>query len=112
MLENSDRLPATVLHPGHISGPGWHVVNPVGNLDPQVWRTLAAGEPLAVPLDGVATMVHVHAADVAAAFLAAIDAPGRRGAVLPRRGRPRGLHPRAGRGRRRVVRPRGPTCAR
>ena len=75
VLGASDRLPATVLHPGHISGPGWPVVNPVGNLDPQVWRTLAAGEPLAVPLDGVATMVHVHAADVAAAFLAAVDAP-------------------------------------
>ncbi|MHA3702158.1 NAD-dependent epimerase/dehydratase family protein [Jatrophihabitans sp. YIM 134969] len=76
VLDASDRLPATVLHPGHISGPGWHVVNPVGNLDPTVWRTLAAGEPLAVPLDGVATMVHVHAADVASAFLAAVDAPG------------------------------------
>ena len=76
VLDASDRLPATVLHPGHISGPGWPVVNPVGNLDPQVWRTLAAGEPLAVPLDGVATMVHVHAADVAQAFLAAVDAPG------------------------------------
>ena len=76
VLDASDRLLATVLHPGHISGPGWHVVNPVGNLDPQVWRTIAAGEPLVVPLDGVATMVHVHAADVAAAFLAAVDAPG------------------------------------
>ena len=76
VLDANDRLPATVLHPGHISGPGWVPVNPVGNLDREVWRTLAAGEPLAVPLDGVATMVHVHAADVAAAFLAAVDAPG------------------------------------
>jgi nucleoside-diphosphate-sugar epimerase len=61
-------VPSVVLHPGHISGPGWPVINPVGNLDPAVWRTLAAGNELAVPNDGVATMHHVHAADVAAAF--------------------------------------------
>lgn len=61
-------VPSVVLHPGHISGPGWPVVNPVGNLDPGVWRALAGGEELAVPNDGVATMHHVHAADVAAAF--------------------------------------------
>lgn len=75
VLAAADRLPAVVLHPGHISGPGWAVVNPVGNLDPEVWRTLAAGRALAVPLDGVATMVHVHAADVARAFALALDAP-------------------------------------
>jgi nucleoside-diphosphate-sugar epimerase len=62
------QVPAVVLHPGHISGPGWPVINPVGNLDPSVWRALAEGGELAVPNDGVATMHHVHAADVAAAF--------------------------------------------
>jgi nucleoside-diphosphate-sugar epimerase len=61
-------VPAVVLHPGHISGPGWPVINPVGNLDPAVWRALADGAELAVPNDGVATMHHVHAADVGAAF--------------------------------------------
>lgn len=61
-------VPSVVLHPGHISGPGWPVINPVGNLDPAVWQTLAAGDALAVPNDGVATMHHVHAADVADAF--------------------------------------------
>ncbi len=76
VLGASDRLPTTVLHPGHISGPGWVPVNPVGNLELEVWRSLARGRPVAVPLDGIATMVHVHAADVAAAFLAAVDAPG------------------------------------
>jgi nucleoside-diphosphate-sugar epimerase len=65
-------VPSIVLHPGHISGPGWPVINPVGNLDPAVWRALAEGRPLAVPNDGVATMHHVHAADVAAAFEAAV----------------------------------------
>ena len=27
-------VPSVVLHPGHISGPGWPVINPAGNLDP------------------------------------------------------------------------------
>ncbi len=39
-------LASTVIHPGHISGPGWPVINPVGNLDPQVWATIAAGDEL------------------------------------------------------------------
>ena len=69
-------VPAVVLHPGHISGPGWPVINPVGNLDPGVWRTLAEGAELAVPNDGVATMHHVHAADVAAAFELALGSAG------------------------------------
>jgi nucleoside-diphosphate-sugar epimerase len=67
-------VPSVVLHPGHISGPGWAVVNPVGNVDPAVWRALASGETVAVPNDGVSTMHHVHAADVAAAFELALTA--------------------------------------
>lgn len=67
-------LPGVVLHPGHISGPGWPVINPVGNLDPAVWRALATGTPLLVPNDGVSTMHHVHAADVADAFGLALTA--------------------------------------
>ena len=27
-------VPSVVLHPGHISGPGWPVITPAGNLDP------------------------------------------------------------------------------
>jgi len=66
-------LVTTSLHPGHISGPGWPVINPLGNLDPQVWRTLAAGEPLAVPGLGTELMHHVHADDVAQAFSLAVE---------------------------------------
>lgn len=74
VLESS--VPSVVLHPGHISGPGWPVINPVGNLDPSVWRALAAGAPVAVPQDGIAMLHHVHAADVAAAFELALSAAG------------------------------------
>ena len=42
----SGGLVTTSVHPGHIVGPGWHPIGPLGNLDPTVWRTLSAGEPL------------------------------------------------------------------
>src|SRR5690348_3232617 len=38
-------VPAIVLHPGHITGPGWPVITPAGNLDPDVWTRLATGRP-------------------------------------------------------------------
>jgi nucleoside-diphosphate-sugar epimerase len=53
-------VPAVILHPGHISGPGWPVITPAGNLDPVVWSSLAAGRALALPdqgLGGLATGV-------------------------------------------------------
>jgi len=66
-------LVTTSLHPGHISGPGWPVINPVGNLDPGVWQALASGEELAVPGLGSELMHHVHADDVAQAFVLAVE---------------------------------------
>jgi nucleoside-diphosphate-sugar epimerase len=69
----SGGLVTTSLHPGHIVGPGWHPVGPLGNFDPEVWRKLSAGEPLDVPGIGAELMHHVHADDVAQAFEAAVD---------------------------------------
>ena len=68
-------LTTTVLHPGHISGPGWTPIGPLGNLDPQVWQSVSAGEEIAVPGLGVELMHHVHADDVAQLFTLAIDHP-------------------------------------
>ncbi|MGK5684207.1 NAD-dependent epimerase/dehydratase family protein [Actinoplanes sp. URMC 104] len=65
-------LVTTSLHPGHIVGPGWHPIGPLGNLDPAVWRKLSAGEPVDVPGLGAEFLHHVHADDVAQAFEAAI----------------------------------------
>ncbi len=67
-----DGFPATVLHPGHISGPGWVPVNPAGNLDLDVYRKLATGEELTLPNLGMETLHHVHADDVAQSFTAAM----------------------------------------
>jgi len=69
----SGGLVTTTLHPGHISGPGWNPIGPVGNLDPRVWRTLSAGEELLVPGLGTELMHHVHADDVAQAFHLALE---------------------------------------
>ena len=69
----SGGLQSTVLHPGHISGPGWPIINPAGNLDADVWRRLATGEPLPLPNFGLETIHHVHAEDVAAALVLAMD---------------------------------------
>jgi nucleoside-diphosphate-sugar epimerase len=66
-------LVTTSLHPGHISGPGWAPINALGNLDPGVWQTLAAGEELLVPGLGAELMHHVHADDVAQAFELAVE---------------------------------------
>ena len=68
-------VPSAVLHPGHISGPGWPVITPAGNLDPDVWRRLATGAPLALPDLGLGVLHHVHADDVAQAFERALTRP-------------------------------------
>ncbi|ESP89862.1 NAD-dependent epimerase/dehydratase family protein [Candidatus Halobonum tyrrellensis] len=66
-------FPATVLHPGHISGPGWTPINPQGNLNHDVFERLAAGEEVTLPNLGMETLHHVHADDVAQAFERALD---------------------------------------
>jgi nucleoside-diphosphate-sugar epimerase len=73
-------VPAVVLHPGHISGPGWPVITPAGNLDPDVWTRLATGQPLALPDHGLGVLNHVHADDVAQAFELALTRPAAIGA--------------------------------
>jgi nucleoside-diphosphate-sugar epimerase len=66
-------FPATLLHPGHIVGPGWPAINPAGNLELAVFSRLARGEEVALPDHGLASLHHVHADDVAQVFERAID---------------------------------------
>jgi nucleoside-diphosphate-sugar epimerase len=65
-------FPATILHPGHIVGPGWPPLNPAGHFNPQVFWALARGEELALPNMGLETVHHVHADDVAQGFMQAL----------------------------------------
>jgi nucleoside-diphosphate-sugar epimerase len=66
-------FPVTMLHPGHITGPGWLAINPAGNLDPSIFLKLARGEEIILPNFGMETVHHVHADDVAQAFINAIE---------------------------------------
>lgn len=65
-------FPATVLHPGHLVGTGWIPLNPAANFNPAVFADLAAGREIALPNLGRETVHHVHADDVAQAFLRAM----------------------------------------
>lgn len=62
------QFPVTILHPGHITGPGWLPINPAGHLDPDIFIRLATGEEVLLPNLGMETVHHVHADDVAQAF--------------------------------------------
>lgn len=66
-------FPATVLHPGHIVGPGHNPINPQGNANPRVFEQLAKGQELILPNIGLETVHHVHADDVAQAFILALQ---------------------------------------
>jgi nucleoside-diphosphate-sugar epimerase len=75
LLLAESELRCVVLRPGHITGPGWPMINAVGNLDLQVWHRLATGQPVDMPNFGLETVHHVHADDVAQAFQLALDKP-------------------------------------
>jgi nucleoside-diphosphate-sugar epimerase len=66
-------FPATLLHPGHIVGPGWEPVNPAGNFNLSAFEKLAHGQEFFLPNLGLETVHHVHADDVAQAFMKAIE---------------------------------------
>jgi nucleoside-diphosphate-sugar epimerase len=59
---------AVILHPGHLVGPGWNPLNPAGHFNPDVFARIARGELLELPNQGMETVHHVHADDVAQAF--------------------------------------------
>lgn len=42
-------LPSAALNLGHITGPGWNMVNLAGNLDLNGWGRLAGGHEVVIP---------------------------------------------------------------
>lgn len=66
-------FPATILHPGHITGPGRLPINPAGNLDPAIFVKLALGQEVVLPNLGMETVHHVHVDDVAQSFTRAVE---------------------------------------
>jgi nucleoside-diphosphate-sugar epimerase len=65
-------FPAAVLHPGHLVGTGWIPLNPAANFNPGLFADLIAGREIALPKQGRETLHHVHADDVAQAFVRAM----------------------------------------
>ena len=74
-LMSQDRVRASVVHPGHISGPGWMPIGPAGNLDPAVIESLRRDGSCTLPDRGGETVHHVHAEDVAALHQACLEQP-------------------------------------
>jgi nucleoside-diphosphate-sugar epimerase len=68
-------FPATVLHPGHLVGPGWTPINPTGNFNPSIYSALMHGAEVRIPNFGMEMVHHVHVEDVAQAFLKAMQNP-------------------------------------
>ncbi len=65
-------FPATIVAPGQISGPGWTIINPWGNLSFKVIQDIADGKEIALPNFGQEIIHHVHGYDVAQMFFRAI----------------------------------------
>lgn len=74
-LSRAGTLRATVVLAGHLCGPGWVPVGPAGNADLGVLLALATGQTVTLPDQGLTTLQHVHAADVAGVFVAAMQRP-------------------------------------
>ena len=53
------RLACTILHPGHLVGPGWAPINPAGNFNVKVFDDLAGGRLVRLPNLGTETLHHV-----------------------------------------------------
>ena len=68
-----DGLPATIVHPGHIVGPGWAPLNPAGHFNPAVFSAIARDQQLVLPNFGLEPVHHAHADDVAQVVVGAID---------------------------------------
>jgi nucleoside-diphosphate-sugar epimerase len=66
-------FPVSIMHPGHIVGPGWAPLNPAGHFNMEVFKILAEGKELILPNLGMETVHHVHADDVAQSFVKAIE---------------------------------------
>ena len=69
-----ENFPATIIHPGHISGRRWLPIDPQGNrAGIEIYEKLAGGKKVQLPDLGLYTIHHVHGDDVAQLFQRAIE---------------------------------------
>ena len=67
------KIQATVIHPGHITGPGKTFVTPFGDHNPETLQKIIEGKEIYLLDGGFSTLHHVHPQDVASLFLKAIE---------------------------------------
>lgn len=67
------KIKATIIHPGHITGPGKTFVTPFGDHNPETLQKIIDGEAIYLLDGGFSTLHHVHPQDVARLFLRAIE---------------------------------------
>ncbi|HSV31389.1 MAG TPA: NAD-dependent epimerase/dehydratase family protein [Atribacteraceae bacterium] len=77
LLEATSRgeIRATVIHPGHITGPGKPFITPFGDNNPRTIQQIINGEEIFLLDGGLSTLHHVHPRDVAALFFRALELP-------------------------------------
>lgn len=73
-LFREEGFPGTAVHPGHIVCPNDAPINPQGFNGIETFERIKNGEEICLPNFGMETLHHVHAADVAGVFMAAIRA--------------------------------------
>jgi nucleoside-diphosphate-sugar epimerase len=73
LLSQGSEVPVTILHPGHLVGPGWAPINPAANFNPTIFSLLRQGKQIQLPNIGMETVHHVHADDVAQCFVKAME---------------------------------------
>ncbi len=71
----SGQIRATVIHPGHITGPGKPFITPFGDNDPSTVQKIILGEEVFLLDGGFATLHHVHPSDVAGMCFRALEKP-------------------------------------
>lgn len=75
-LHIRENFPATVIHPGHVSGKRWMPIDPQGAIaGTEIYEKLATGEEVCLPERGSVPMHHVHGDDVAQVFELALLRP-------------------------------------
>ncbi|WP_081600734.1 NAD-dependent epimerase/dehydratase family protein [Streptococcus massiliensis] len=67
-----DGFPATIIMPGQISGAGWGIIGPWGNLVTTVIQDIADGKSITLPNLGMENIHHIHGEDVARLFYQAM----------------------------------------
>ena len=69
---DQNKFPFTAIRPGQISGAGWAIISPWGNVSLVPFQKIADGEEIFLPNFGMEIIHHIHGYDVAQCFYKAV----------------------------------------